>query len=98
VVLPADFPVTTLQTLDAVRARTLRQLKVRHLATILDMVFTADRRWGEPVGLMQAEGLTASLDQGDAGPNPQPVEIRIEVESGCTPVKKGPADTTCPNP
>ncbi len=90
VVLPADFPVTTLPTLDAVRARTLRQLKDRHLATVLDMVFTADRRWGEPVGLMQAEGLTAALGRDKLELKSDHSEQQTKVHSGRVPAKPGP--------
>jgi len=98
VVLPADFPVTTLQTLDAVRASTLRQLKDRHLATVLDMVFTTDRRWGEPVGLLQAEGLTAPFDGVDSAPDSEHSNARTEVKSSGRPVKQDPAGAACPNP
>jgi hypothetical protein len=38
----------SLESLDALRERTLARLKEAHLATILDMVFTHDRRWGAP--------------------------------------------------
>ncbi len=41
-VLPTDFQVDGLPSLDAVRAKTLKELKTAHLATVLDMVFTAD--------------------------------------------------------
>jgi hypothetical protein len=37
--------------LDAVRTETLKELKTAHLATVLDMVFTADPVWGAPAGL-----------------------------------------------
>jgi len=94
VVLPADFHVTTLQTLDVVRARTLRQLKVQHLATVLDMVFTADRRWGEPVGLTQGEGLTAAFGKVDSGHS----RLCPEANCGGTLVKKGTANAACPKP
>jgi predicted Co/Zn/Cd cation transporter (cation efflux family) len=51
VVLPTDFQVEGLPSLDAVRAETLKELKAAHLATVLDMVFTADPAWGAPIGL-----------------------------------------------
>lgn len=51
VVLPSEFQVDGLPTLDAVRAETLKELKTTHLATVLDMVFTADPVWGAPTGL-----------------------------------------------
>ncbi len=50
VVLPAEFQFDGLAMLDAVRAATLKELKATHLATILDMVFTADPAWGAPAG------------------------------------------------
>lgn len=61
VVLPHDHPPQSLQELDAVRARTLWRLKELHLATALDMLFSTDRRWGEPVALTQSNELTAHL-------------------------------------
>ena len=50
-VLPADFPIEGLPSLDAVRMETLNELKNAHLATVLDVVFTADPAWGAPAGL-----------------------------------------------
>jgi predicted Co/Zn/Cd cation transporter (cation efflux family) len=50
VVLPTDFQVEGLPALDALRAETLKELKSTHLATVLDMVFTADPIWGAPSG------------------------------------------------
>ncbi len=50
VVLPADYPVDGLPMLDGVRAATLQRLQEKHLATTLDMVFTADPIWGAPAG------------------------------------------------
>ena len=51
-VLPTDFKVEGLPALDALRTETLRELKTAHLATVLDMVFTSDPAWGEPLGKM----------------------------------------------
>jgi cation diffusion facilitator family transporter len=51
VVLPRDFQVRELESLDALRAHTLEVLQKAHLATILDMVFTADPGWGAPFSL-----------------------------------------------
>ena len=51
VVLPSAFQVAGLPMLDAVRAATLKELKTAHLATVLDIVFTADPAWGAPSGL-----------------------------------------------
>lgn len=50
VVLPAEFQVDGLPMFDAVRAETLEKLKAAHLATVLDIVFTADPGWGAPAG------------------------------------------------
>jgi cation diffusion facilitator family transporter len=50
IVLPADFKVDGLPTLDAFRAGTLKKLQETHPATALDMVFTADPDWGAPTG------------------------------------------------
>ena len=50
-VLPADFHIEGLPSLDAVRIKTLNELKNAHLATVLDVVFTADPTWGAPAGL-----------------------------------------------
>jgi predicted Co/Zn/Cd cation transporter (cation efflux family) len=50
VVLPADYPVDGLPTVDAIRAATLKQLQAMHPETTLDMVFTADPFWGAPTG------------------------------------------------
>jgi predicted Co/Zn/Cd cation transporter (cation efflux family) len=49
VVLPSDFPVEGLPALDRVREIALEQLKTGHPGAVLDMVFTADTRWGAPV-------------------------------------------------
>ncbi len=51
VVLPTDFQVVGLPSLDTLRAETLKELKSMHLATVLDMVFTADPVWGAPSSL-----------------------------------------------
>jgi predicted Co/Zn/Cd cation transporter (cation efflux family) len=51
VVLPGDFQVGGLESLDALRAHTLKVLQKAHLATILDTVFTADPSWGAPFSL-----------------------------------------------
>lgn len=50
-VLPASHRVESLTSLDAVRADAEARLREAHLATILDLVFTADRRWGEPTAI-----------------------------------------------
>ncbi|MGD8644522.1 MAG: cation diffusion facilitator family transporter, partial [Chromatiales bacterium] len=49
VVLPSDYAPGPLTSLDALRMGTLERLQAAHLATILDMVFTADPKWGAPL-------------------------------------------------
>lgn len=48
VILPSDYRIGDLSKLDTVRTRTLAELKKAHTATFVDLVFTADRRWGAP--------------------------------------------------
>lgn len=48
-VLPEDYRVDSLRTLDEVRLKTHEALCRAHVATIIDLHFTADRRWGAPV-------------------------------------------------
>jgi predicted Co/Zn/Cd cation transporter (cation efflux family) len=50
VVLPADFAPDRLASLDRVRSATLARLQEQHAATMIDLVFTTDRRWGIPGG------------------------------------------------
>jgi cation diffusion facilitator family transporter len=50
VVLPGDFQIARLQSLDAVRSETLAELREAHAATVLDMEFTSDPVWGAPSG------------------------------------------------
>jgi predicted Co/Zn/Cd cation transporter (cation efflux family) len=49
VVLPSDYAPGPLTSLDALRMSTLERLREAHLATVLDMVFTADEKWGAPL-------------------------------------------------
>ena len=49
VVLPSDYAPGPLASLDALRMSTLERLREAHLATLLDMVFTADEKWGAPL-------------------------------------------------
>ena len=49
VVLPADYRPEGLGRLDVTREQTYRALSKAHVATILDMLFTADRKWGAPL-------------------------------------------------
>lgn len=58
VVLPTDFQVEGLPSLDTLRDETLKELKRAHLATVLDMVFTADPVWGAPTGLNSEQNIT----------------------------------------
>ena len=50
VVLPADFRVEELQSLDTLRTETLNALRKVHAASVLDMEFTTDPVWGAPSG------------------------------------------------
>lgn len=52
VVLPADYQFEGLQHLDGLRVKTLEELKKVHTDTVLDLVFTADPKWGAPTGLV----------------------------------------------
>ncbi len=49
VVLPADYAPDGLGHLDSVRAKTHALLCEAHAATIVDVLFTSDRRWGAPL-------------------------------------------------
>ena len=49
VVLPADYGPDRLTALDAVRTQTYLKLREAHVATVVDMLFTTDRRWGAPI-------------------------------------------------
>ncbi len=51
VVLPEDYPVESLSTLDTIRRDTQDRLQKAHLATLIDMIFTADRAWGAPIAI-----------------------------------------------
>jgi cation diffusion facilitator family transporter len=51
VVLPDSFSIETLSMLDNIREQCQNRLREAHLATILDMVFTADRYWGAPAAI-----------------------------------------------
>jgi len=48
-VLPTDYHVDSLKELDAVRAKTCSELCKSHVATVLDITFTSDRKWGAPM-------------------------------------------------
>lgn len=49
VVLPEDYPLAGLRELDEVRAKTQEELQHLHGSTFVDLIFTADRRWGAPL-------------------------------------------------
>lgn len=49
VVLPEEYPVTGLRELDQIRKKTEVELQNLHSSTYLDLIFTADRRWGAPL-------------------------------------------------
>ena len=53
VVLPEDYPVTSLGQLDDIRARVLTALEKLHRPTIVDVIFTADRLWGAPIDSLE---------------------------------------------
>ena len=59
VVLPANYQPDSLSQFDAVRAQTFEALSSAHVATIIDILFTADRQWGAPLS-----------DGGSGGPRP----------------------------
>ena len=52
-VLPRDYPVSGLPELDAIRAEVQTALEQLHKPTIVDVLFTADRIWGAPVGSLE---------------------------------------------
>ena len=49
VVLPSDYAVSTLRTLDETRMSVHEALNEAHMATLVDVLFTSDRRWGAPL-------------------------------------------------
>jgi len=49
VVLPSDYRPTGLDALDAIRLQTQEALCQAQVATIVDILFTADRQWGAPL-------------------------------------------------
>lgn len=52
-VLPREYPVSGLGQLDEIRAEVLAELEKLHGPTIVDVIFTADRIWGAPVGSLE---------------------------------------------
>lgn len=71
VVLPRHFEMKSLESLDQIRARTWTALQADHPGTILDVVFTMDRRWGvdgnQAAGGSGAEGGTGTRALGTPG-------------------------------
>lgn len=49
VVLPDDYQLTSLGQLDDIRSRVQSELQKLHGSTFVDVIFTADRRWGAPL-------------------------------------------------
>lgn len=54
ILLPADTPIDLAQ-LDAIRDRTDAALKAKHPTSVVDLLFTADRRWSAPMGAEDGE-------------------------------------------
>ncbi len=48
VILPPDFQLKNLATLDTVRTTALVELQKKHPTTTIDLVFTTERKWGAP--------------------------------------------------
>ena len=57
-VLPSGFRVETLPSLDAVREKTLAPLRDVYSVTYLDMIFTADTKWGAPTRLEESGSIS----------------------------------------
>ena len=49
VVLPPEYKPTDLSAFDSIREAMQKALSQAHVATIVDLIFTADRRWGAPL-------------------------------------------------
>jgi predicted Co/Zn/Cd cation transporter (cation efflux family) len=60
VVLPTDYRTDGLGTLDALRTQTQQALCEAHVATFVDILFTADRQWGAPLSDGGAGGPTST--------------------------------------
>ena len=67
VVLPTDYQPAGLGSLDEVRAKTHDALVAAHVATILDMLFTTDRKWGAPLSDGGAGGPIEPAEPPDRG-------------------------------
>jgi predicted Co/Zn/Cd cation transporter (cation efflux family) len=65
VVLPDDFTVGGLAAFDAIRHKTEDRLKQDHASTVLDLLFTADPRWGVPASEAAADDDTPRADGDD---------------------------------
>ena len=60
VVLSTDYRFDGLGPLDAIRLRTYEALREAHVATIVDVLFTADRQWGAPLSDGGSGGPTST--------------------------------------
>lgn len=60
VVLQTDYRPDSLNSLDSIRDQTYQALCETHVATIVDILFTADRRWGAPLSDGGLGGLSSS--------------------------------------
>ena len=49
VVLPQDYQPDGLRSLDVIRSQMQQALERAHVATIVDVMFTTDRKWGAPL-------------------------------------------------
>ena len=59
VVLPNNHQLRGLHEMDTIRARTYEALCEAHVATIVDILFTADRQWGAPLSDGGSGGTTS---------------------------------------
>ncbi len=65
VILPTEYQLASLRSLDEVRAKTHAALITAHVATILDMLFTTDRKWGAPLSDGGAGSIAPSVETQD---------------------------------
>ena len=90
VVLPTDYKLDGLRRLDEVRAKTQAALENAHVATILDMLFTADRQWGAPL----SDGGAGSSIQSNL---PESVDLKSTAEPGAVPNQEQATGSVSPN-
>lgn len=60
VVLPKDYEVGSLELFDELREQALRSLQASHAASIVDLIFSADRRWGAPIREFNGSGAAGA--------------------------------------